>query len=63
MNPRNGFASVAYDSGRKQLVPQFTNCKDVGCATKTVRRMLGSIRKMHLSIMRKINRCLFGGRS
>ena len=63
MKSSNGFASVAYDSGRKQLVPQFTNRKDVGCATKTVRRMLGSIRKMHLSIMRKINRCLFGGRS
>ena len=40
MKSSNGFASVAYDSGRKQLVPQFTNRKDVGCATKTVRRML-----------------------
>jgi hypothetical protein len=25
----NGFASVAYDSRRKQLVPGFTNRKDV----------------------------------
>ena len=25
----DGFASVAYDSRRKQLVPEFTNRKDV----------------------------------
>jgi hypothetical protein len=41
MKAGDGFASVAYDSHRKQLVPRFTNRKDVGCATKTVRRMLG----------------------
>jgi hypothetical protein len=26
---KNGFVSVAYDSRRKQLVPEFTNRKDV----------------------------------
>jgi hypothetical protein len=31
VNPGIGFASVADDSGRKQLVPLFTNRKDVSC--------------------------------
>ena len=30
MKAGDGFASVAYDSHRKQLVPKFTNRKDVG---------------------------------
>ena len=30
MKAGDGFASVAYDSHRKQLVPRFTNRKDVG---------------------------------
>ena len=29
MKASNGFASVAYDSRRKQLVPEVTNRKDV----------------------------------
>jgi hypothetical protein len=29
VNQGDGFASVAFDSGRKQLVPGFTNRKDV----------------------------------
>jgi hypothetical protein len=28
VNQGDGFASVAYDGGRKQLVPGFTNRKD-----------------------------------
>ena len=30
MKAGDGFASVAYDSQRKKLVPRFTNRKDVG---------------------------------
>ena len=30
VKPSYGFVSVAYESGRKQLVPGFTNRKDVG---------------------------------
>jgi hypothetical protein len=34
VNSGDGFVSVAYDSGRKQLVSGFTNRKDEGCVAK-----------------------------